>query len=141
LKPGEQLPPEFRAYVRGRTLDLINGVALELPNGLIKRLESRGEVLQIHDDRPIELHNYRTSVTVGATVVRSALGYKGDGVGIAVVDSGVAAWHDDLTKGGVYKYFPYGNQRVAKFVDFVQGQTMPYDDNGHGTHVAGIIAG
>jgi serine protease AprX len=141
LKPGAQLPSEFAAYVRGQRLDLINGVALELPNGVIKRLESRGEVLQIHEDRPIELHNYRTSVTVGATTVRSLLGYKGDGIGIAVIDSGVAAWHDDLTKGSVYKYFPYGNQRVAKFVDFVHGQTMPYDDNGHGTHVAGIIAG
>ena len=28
----------------------------------------------------------------------------------------------------------------AKFVDFVNGRTTPYDDNGHGTHVAGIIA-
>jgi serine protease AprX len=141
LKPGEQLPLEFRPFVRGRSLDLINSVALDLPNGLIKRLEGRAEVLQVHDDRPIQMHNFRTSVTVGATVVRSLLGYKGDGVGIAVIDSGVAAWHDDLTRGSVYKYFPYGNQRVAKFVDFVNGQTMPYDDNGHGTHVAGIIAG
>ena len=37
--------------------------------------------------------------------------------------------------------FPYGNQRVTKFVDFVNGQSLPYDDNGHGSHVAGIIAG
>ena len=36
---------------------------------------------------------------------------------------------------------PCGNQRVDKFVDFVNGRTLPYDDNGHGTHVAGIIAG
>src|SRR2546428_66224 len=28
-----------------------------------------------------------------------------------------------------------------KFVDFVNGRALPYDDNGHGTHVAGIIAG
>src|SRR5205823_8075509 len=69
------------------------------------------------------------------------MGYQGDGIGIAVIDSGVAAWHDDLTRGAVYKTFPYGDQRVAKFVDFVNGRTMPYDDNGHGTHVSGIIAG
>src|SRR5213078_3986150 len=39
------------------------------------------------------------------------------------------------------KLYPYGNQRVAKFVDFVNGRTLPYDDNGHGSHVAGTIAG
>src|SRR5436309_334174 len=48
---------------------------------------------------------------------------------------------DDLTRGGLLKTFPYGDQRVAKFVDFVNGHTLPYDDNGHGTHVSGIIAG
>jgi subtilisin family serine protease len=141
LNPGVQLPPQFARYARGRSLDLINGVALDLPNGLIKQLASLPEVFRIHDDRPTHAHNFRTSVTVGATVVRSSLGYKGDGVGIAVIDSGIASWHDDLTRGGVSRSFPYGNQRVAKFVDFVNGHTLPYDDNGHGTHVGGIIAG
>jgi serine protease AprX len=141
LAPGAQLPPQFKRYARRNDLDLINGVALELPNGLIKQLAARPETFRIHEDRPTEAHNYRTSVTVGATVVRSLLGYKGDGVGIAVIDSGISAWHDDLTRGAVSKIFPYGNQRVAKFVDFVNGRTQPYDDNGHGTHVAGIIAG
>jgi serine protease AprX len=141
LAPGAQLPSQFKKYARRNDLDLINGVALELPNGLIKQLAARPETFRIHEDRPIEAHNYRTSVTVGATVVRSLLGYKGDGVGIAVIDSGVSAWHDDLTRGGVSKIFPYGNQRVAKFVDFVSGHTQPYDDNGHGTHVTGIIGG
>jgi subtilisin family serine protease len=141
LNPGAQLPPQFKKYVRGGNLDIISGVALDLPNGLIKQLAARPETFRIHDDRPTQAHNYRTSVTVGATVVRSLLGYKGDGVGIAVIDSGVAAWHDDLTRGGVSQLFPYGNQRVAKFVDFVNGRTLPYDDNGHGTHVSGIIGG
>ena len=43
-----------------------------------------------------------------------------------------------MVRPGVY---PYGNQRVSAFVDFVNGRTQPYDDEGHGTHVAGIIAG
>ncbi len=58
-----------------------------------------------------------------------------------MIDSGIATWHDDLTRGRVSKTFPYGDQRVAKFVDFVDGRSQPYDDNGHGTHVAGIVAG
>src|SRR5207244_6808706 len=59
----------------------------------------------------------------------------------AIIDAGIATWHNDLTRGGVAKLFPYGDQRVAKFVDFVNNSTLPYDDNGHGTHVAGIIGG
>jgi serine protease AprX len=141
LVPGAQLPNEFKRYAKGRKLNLINGVVLELPNGVIRHLESRPEIFQLHDDRKINSHNYRTSVTVGAQSVRETLGLRGDGIGIAVIDSGISNWHNDLTRGGVIKTFPYGNQRVTTFVDFVGGHAQPYDDNGHGTHVSGIIAG
>ena len=140
LKPGKEVPPEFRKYFRGDRLDIINGQALELPNGLLKKLASHGDIFRVHEDRPIQTHNYRTSVTVGATTVRSTYGFTGAGIGVAVIDSGIATWHDDLTNKS-YKYYPYGNQRVSKFVDFVNKQSQPYDDNGHGSHVAGTIAG
>ena len=50
----------------------------------------------VHDDRPVFTHNYRTSVTVGARAVQDLLGFTGAGVGLAVIDSGVTSWHDDL---------------------------------------------
>src|SRR5205823_8075260 len=78
----------------------------------------------------------RTGLTVGAPAVRAELGVDGTGVGVAVIDSGVAAWHDDLADPA-----NPGTERVAAFVDFVNGAAVPYDDYGHGTHVAGIIAG
>ena len=140
LKRGAQLPREFQNFVQPGKLDIINGIVLTLPDSLLKKLASKGEVFRVHDDRPIGAHNYRTGITVGAATVRQTMGLTGTGVGIAVIDSGVASWHDDLTNY-TWKLFPYGNQRVAKFVDFVNGRTLPYDDNGHGTHVAGIIAG
>jgi serine protease AprX len=141
LVPGAQLPPEFKKFARADKLDIINGQVLDLPNGVLKQLAKHPDIFQIHDNRPIGAHNYRTSVTVGADVVQNWLGYTGAGIGVAIIDSGIASWHDDLTRGGVTKTYPYGDQRVSKFVDFVQGRTQPYDDNGHGTHVAGIIAG
>src|SRR5207253_9628851 len=79
-------------------------------------------------------------LTTGTRTVQHALGLTGAGVGVAVIDSGIATWHDDLTSQSSAVY-PYGNQRVAAFMDFVNGQPLPYDDNGHGSHVAGIIAG
>jgi serine protease AprX len=147
LKPGHKLPSEFKHYASrfavdgvDHTLDIINGVLLELPNNLLKKLASKGEVFRVHLDRPVNSHIYRTSVTVGARAVQESLGYTGRGISIAVIDSGITTWHDDLTNKTTV-LFPYGNQRVRKFVDFVNGGALPYDDNGHGSHVSGIIAG
>ena len=58
----------------------------------------------------------------------------GDRTLVAVIDSGITPWHDDLAGDGA-------SERVDQFVDFVAGRADAYDDYGHGTHVAGIIAG
>jgi serine protease AprX len=144
VQPGAQLPSELRRYAKGGKLDIINGQVLELPYGVVRQFEKHPDIFRIHYDRPAGKENYRTSVTVGASSIRALYGYTGAGVGVAVIDSGIAAWHDDLTGNNIgllSTVFPYGNQRVTKFVDFVAGRTLPYDDNGHGSHVAGIIAG
>src|SRR5436190_627308 len=121
-------------------LGIINGHVLELPDRLIRPLSQHPSVFRMHLDRPAAKFNYRTSLTVGTRAVRQTLGLTGAGVGVAVIDSGIATFHDDLTNNSATLY-QYGNQRVTTFVDFVNGQANPYDDNGHGTHVAGIIAG
>src|SRR5438067_2114928 len=141
LVPGAKLPSQFAAFAkREGKLGIINGQVVDLPDRLLRQMAQHPSVFRIHYDRPAAKFNYRTSVTVGTRVVRQTLGLTGAGVGVAVIDSGIATWHDDLTNTTSTLY-PYGNQRVAKFVDFVNGRTQPYDDNGHGTHVAGIIAG
>src|SRR5712691_3489600 len=141
LKSGAQLPTEFKKYANSyKRLGIINGQALSLPNGLIKRLSQHPDVFDIRYDRPLAQANYTTALTTGGLAVNRALGLTGAGVGIAIIDSGIAPWHDDLTNRTSTLY-PYGNQRVKAFVDFVNGQIAPYDDEGHGTHVAGIIAG
>ncbi|MCL6580793.1 MAG: S8 family serine peptidase [Firmicutes bacterium] len=59
----------------------------------------------------------------------------GDGAGagacVALVDSGVHP-HPDLCRP---------SSRLLAFVDLVHGRRDPYDDCGHGTHLAGVIAG
>ena len=52
----------------------------------------------------------------------------GRGVGVAVLDTG-AFPHMDF------------DSRIWAFQDFVRGRRVPYDDNGHGTHVLGILGG
>jgi serine protease AprX len=117
----------------GRTLPIINGIVATLPSAALDGLSQNPLVEQISMDRDLGDLTERTGATVGATTVREQYGYDGAGIGIAVIDSGITNWHDDL-------YGP-GAQRVDRFVDFVNGRTTAYDDYGHGTHVAGIIAG
>lgn len=52
----------------------------------------------------------------------------GAGIVVAVVDTGVDLQHEDLKAKAVSGY------------DFVDGDAVPQDEEGHGTHVAGIAA-
>ena len=57
-------------------------------------------------------------------------GNTGEGVAIAVLDTGIDGDH------------PAFGDRITKFVDFINGwNETAYDDNGHGTHCAGTAAG
>jgi serine protease AprX len=144
LKPGADASSEVKRLggKLGRRLGLINGLAIELPNGVIKKLADHPAVESLHYDRPTGGEMNRVAVTVGARAAQADYGYTGAGVGVAVIDSGTTSWHDDLTYQGSSSLVRVKNgQRVAAFVDFVNGRTAPYDDNGHGTHVSGIIAG
>jgi len=138
---GARLPAEFRKFLKGDPLDIIGGHVLEVPNTFLRQLAAHPNVFCVHYDRPIASQNYRTAITVGARTVNQRLGYTGAHVGVAVIDSGIATWHDDLTVGSSTTAYPYGNQRIARFIDFVNGGAVPYDDNGHGSHVAGTILG
>ena len=57
--------------------------------------------------------------------------FKGQGQTICFIDTGIFPHFDFV--------FPFN--RIVKFVDFVNRNTTPYDDNGHGTFVAGIASG
>lgn len=55
-------------------------------------------------------------------------GYFGENVGVAILDT------------GIFPHADFGG-RIRYFIDFINGRKMMYDDNGHGTHIAGIIGG
>lgn len=106
----------------GRRLGIIKARAGRMPNVLLKRLADDPNVKRIHVDRETEAQIARTAATIGARNVHAQYGYTGAGIGVAVIDSGITAWHDDLSIANGQ------GQRVTAFVDFVSGQTQKYDD-------------
>ena len=127
---------------KGRKLGLINADVVEIQNSNLKKLADNPCVKDMHWDRKTGGEMNRAAVVSGARAVQEQLGFDGAGVGVAVLDSGITPWHDDLTyRGSNPAVKVVGSQRVSKFVDFVNGRLTAYDDHGHGTHVSGIIAG
>ncbi len=59
------------------------------------------------------------------------LGLSGKGINIAFIDTGIVE-HGD---------FCIGTNRIIYFKDFINDKSDAYDDNGHGTFVAGVCSG
>jgi serine protease AprX len=120
---------------RGRRLELLGADVADVPDSSLLALARCAS--SIHADRPVTATLDSPSAVAGAPAIGRDLGLTGAGVGVAVIDSGVTGWHDDLTP----RVAGSTAQRVVHFADFVNFQPTAYDDYGHGTHVAGIIAG
>lgn len=113
-----------------RKLEIINGVSAYIPTTGIKSASMERAINKVYLDEKVFKLMDVASVSIGADYA-NGLGLTGKGIGIAVVDTGVYPHHDLVS--------PYN--RIVGFKDFVNNKTSPYDDDGHGTHVAGIVAG
>lgn len=113
-----------------KELPIIDAVVVRLPLGVLGQVASNHYVHRIHLDRTLHTLLDKAAPTIGATP-ELANGLTGKGVTIAILDTGIYP-HPDLIAP---------NNRIVAFYDVVQGKTDPYDDNGHGTHVAGCAAG
>ena len=113
-----------------------DAVAAYLTEDEIDALAASEAVDLIVADNPVFGFDYAssmdiTNLAIGLDEVEapSAGGPTGAGVGVAVLDSGIATTSD------------LGSSRIVGWKDFVNKQKTPYDDAGHGTFVAGLIAG
>lgn len=95
---------------------------------LMKLLQHRN-VKMIYLDRECKALLDVASTTLNAPFSWN-MDITGKGITTAVIDTGIYP-HNDLIK-------PVN--RILAFKDFVKKKKQPYDDNGHGTHVAGNIA-
>ena len=89
-------------------------------------------VFQLNFDNKLEIMVDISGPYVGTTFPND-LGYDGEGIKIAVIDTGVDHLHPDL-----FGFGPGG--KIVGGYNFVDESKMPVDTNGHGTEVSGIIA-
>ena len=138
LESGRELPAAFKRYTTYGKLGVINGYVLDrVPVSLLAKLAGDARIHRVHTNRKARKHDALSSSAVNANAVDLGNGinsnlyaYTGAGVTVAFIDSGITPYNTDLNPN-----------RVRAFVDFVGGQWSKYDDNGHGTHVTGIVAG
>lgn len=130
---------------------LPNGLILDVTLDQLAELEKNPLVESVSRDEEVhatmETANYWSGVTKVRAPTPTGYGVDGDMNGniynyapadvvIAIVDTGIDAMHIDLngTNNG-------GTKKVIGWYDVINSRAIPYDDHGHGTHVAAIAAG
>ena len=114
------------------TYHLVPAIAADVPGQAIAQLRANRQVIRIDPDGKVfaldtELDNTWGVNRIGAGTVHDGSN-KGAGVKVAIIDSGIYYDHPDL------------DDNYAGGYDFVNNDSDPVDDNGHGTHVAGTVA-
>jgi serine protease AprX len=110
-----------------------------------------GAALDVYPDEQLRFYSAESTAAIKADVTRAA-GFTGDGVGVAIVDSGIDATHPDLADHVSHNFKMIG----PEYLDLLGGKAqpdgtialpmhdLPYNNSdttsGHGTHVAGIVA-
>ena len=112
---------------------LATGAVVEVPAGALAALADDPAVDQLSSNYEVMAHMAVTNQSIGADLVHEGgwadgIGpLTGKGIGVAVIDSGVANMPEFLG-------------RIIATRDFTDDRGPGLDQNGHGTHVAGIIA-
>jgi hypothetical protein len=116
------------SYELHHIFDEIAAVSVTIPHLVISDLNENSKVAWVERDPAVKTSGQLVNWGYNATGTEKAeeLGLTGAGVKVAVIDTGISKHHPDL--------------KVAGGKSFVEGSSSYHDNNGHGTHVAGIIA-
>lgn len=120
---------------------IIPAISGKLPAKAIEALKNNPQVEVVEPDYLVQALEYSAENELGnswgADHINAdaalAAGYSGEGVKVAVLDSGVNFNHADLSDN-----FDFSLNELG--YDFVSDDFFPEDVYGHGTHVAGILA-
>jgi len=122
-------------------LGVVRGGAYTLPASALNSLADDDDVAFIAPDHPLTASDTLTDSAIGTAAARNAgLGMWGMGIAVAVIDSGINDNHYDLRNTHTQSRVLYHEDFTGTSVLDAKGNVI-YDTYGHGTHVAGILAG
>ena len=136
---------------RALVFDAIDGVAVRGPDSAYRAVARWGDVRWVDDDSRISYGNYQARSSSGVEQVRAGAapletGYSGKGLTVAVVDSGVNNLHPDLIDQIETNVNMEPGPQLDDITDGAYSEKhaeapVGTDELGHGTHVAGTVAG
>jgi len=107
----------------------INGISLTTYQWVIDEIDKLEYVKKIHKVIEVKINDDVSNQVIKADSVWYNLGVTGEGVLIAIIDTGIDSSHTVLNNG-----------KVIGGYNFVVNNSNFFDDHGHGTHCAGIAA-
>ena len=120
--------------VKKEFYSLFNGFAISASRENAIKLLELSSVKSVKPEYLYEINLMDSVPLIGASTAHSS-GYTGEGISIAIIDTGVDYTHADL--GSCFG----SGCKVVDGYDFVNNDSDPMDDHGHGTHVAATAAG
>jgi len=120
---------------------VFNGFHIKATKDIIEEIAKRDDIWFISHNAKVELPPTERGEEIPSRAIEWNIqkvmadscwnaGYTGTGIFIGHIDTGVNFNHPALQ-----------GKWSGKWRDYINGQPNPYDDNGHGSHTAGIICG